>query len=62
MMIGYAGWEAGQLEAEIEANSWITVPATPELVFHTPDAVKWDMAAKSLGVDMVRYSFAAGHA
>jgi putative transcriptional regulator len=62
MMIGYAGWEAGQLEAEIESNSWITVPATPELVFHTPDEVKWDMTAKSLGVDMVRYSFAAGHA
>lgn len=62
MMVGYAGWEAGQLEAEIEANSWITVPATPELVFHTPDEAKWSVAAKSLGIDMVRYSSVAGHA
>lgn len=62
MMIGYAGWGAGQLEAEIESNSWITVLATPELVFHTADEAKWALAAKSLGVDMVRYSFAAGHA
>jgi putative transcriptional regulator len=60
--VGYAGWEAGQLEAEIEANSWISVPATPELVFHTPDEAKWSVAAKSLGIDMVRYSSVAGHA
>lgn len=62
MMIGYAGWAAGQLEAEIEGNSWITVPATPELLFNTADEVKWNVAAKSLGVDMVRYSPFVGHA
>jgi putative transcriptional regulator len=62
LMIGCAGWAGGQLEAEIEANSWITVPATPELVFSTEDDAKWVFSAKSLGVDMVRFSHMAGHA
>ena len=31
--IGYAGWGAGQLEAEIETASWLTVPATADRVF-----------------------------
>lgn len=62
MTIGYAGWSPGQLESEIEANSWITAPATPELIFHTPDELKWTFSAKSLGFDMGRYSSFAGHA
>lgn len=62
LCIGYAGWAAGQLEAEIEANSWITVPASPKLIFDTPDEHKWTLAAKALGVDMWRYSSTVGHA
>jgi putative transcriptional regulator len=30
---GYAGWGAGQLEAEMEEQSWIVVPAEPDDVF-----------------------------
>lgn len=62
LTIGYARWASGQLESEIEANSWITVGATPELIFHTDDEAKWALSAKSLGVDMNRYSPVAGHA
>ncbi|MFO1242666.1 MAG: YqgE/AlgH family protein [Rickettsiales bacterium] len=62
LCIGYSGWAPGQLEAEIEANSWITVPATPELLFHTPDDMKWTVSAKALGVDMWRFSPIVGHA
>lgn len=30
--LGYAGWSAGQLEAELEAKSWITKPIAPDVL------------------------------
>ena len=36
LTLGYAGWEAGQLEEEMEENSWLAIPADPELLFNTP--------------------------
>ncbi len=60
--IGYAGWEAGQLESEMLANSWLSVPATPELVFDTPFDERWDSAARVLGIDIASISPEAGHA
>lgn len=62
LVVGYAGWGAGQLEAEIEANSWITVPATAELMFGTENDLKWATASKSLGIDMAFFSTTVGHA
>lgn len=60
--LGYAGWEAGQLENEMLANSWLSVPATPELVFDTPFEDRWNCAAQTLGIDISRMSPDAGHA
>jgi len=60
--IGYAGWEPGQLEDEMLANAWLSVPATPEIVFGTPFAERWDSAARTLGIDIARMSTDAGHA
>ena len=60
--LGYAGWESGQLENEMLANSWLNVPATPELVFETPFAERWDLAARTLGIDISCMSPDAGHA
>lgn len=62
LVVGYAGWSAGQLEAEIEANSWITLPATAGIVFDTENELKWATASKSLGIDMAFYSTTVGHA
>lgn len=60
--IGYAGWETGQLEQEMLANAWLNVPATPEIVFDTPFADRWDSAARTLGIDISAMSPDAGHA
>lgn len=60
--IGYAGWEPGQLEQEMLANSWLNVTATPELIFDTPFEERWDSAARLLGVDIASISPDAGHA
>lgn len=60
--LGYAGWEAGQLEAEIAANSWLTVPAENHLLFDTPVEQRWAAASRYLGIDLNLISSTAGHA
>lgn len=60
--LGYAGWQPGQLEAEMLANTWLSVPATPEIVFDVPYSERWMSAARILGVDISRLTPHAGHA
>ena len=60
--LGYAGWEAGQLEYEMLANSWINVPASPDIVFDIPFEDRWTSAARKLGIDISQISPDAGHA
>jgi putative transcriptional regulator len=60
--LGYSGWEAGQLEAELGENAWLTAPATESIVFHTPLEARWQAAAESLGVDLRLLSDSTGHA
>lgn len=62
LVVGCAGWGAGQLEQEIEQNSWISVPASANLVFNTESDVKWISASESLGVNMAFFSTTVGHA
>lgn len=61
-VVGYAGWAPGQLEAEIAANGWLTAAATQELVFGTDHDAAWEAALRSIGIDPVSLSGAAGRA
>ena len=60
--LGYAGWQPGQLENEMLANSWLNVTASPDIVFDLPFVERWTAAAESLGVDISRLAPDAGHA
>lgn len=60
--LGYAGWDAGQLEQELADNSWLTVSANDELLFNTPAEKQWEAAAKLLGIDINLMSSSTGHA
>ncbi len=60
--LGYCTWEQQQLENEILDNSWLTVPATPEILFHTLASERWRSAARLLGVDICQIASEAGHA
>jgi putative transcriptional regulator len=60
--LGYAGWSAGQLEQELAQNAWLTVPASPELIFDLPDGERLEAAMHQLGVDFASLSDVAGHA
>ncbi len=61
-ILGYAGWEAGQLEQELEENSWITLPADSSLIFDIPIELRWQLASQQLGVDLNLIAPTSGHA
>lgn len=60
--LGYAGWGAGQLEREITENSWLSGPASREIIFDLPVESRWRAAAQLVGVDLTTLSGEAGHA
>ena len=62
LAIGYAGWEAGQLEYEIKQNSWMTVPVESSFVFDEQVSNKWKEAYKIIGIDPTSLSFFSGNA
>jgi putative transcriptional regulator len=62
LALGYAGWSAGQLESEIQANGWLNCPADPELIFHSALDLKYELALRRIGVDPAMLSMDAGHA
>jgi len=46
---GYAGWGPGQLEAELDEDSWVTAPALPGDVFHEEPGRLWEDVLRRLG-------------
>ena len=59
--LGYAGWDAGQLEAELADNAWLTCPYSSDILFATSSELRLDAAAKHLGVDLNLLTSQAGH-
>src|SRR5258708_2026591 len=62
LALGYAGWAPGQLDAEIQANGWLSVDADPDLLFDSDFDAKWQRALTKLGIDLTMLSTDAGHA
>lgn len=60
--LGYAGWDAGQLEEEIAENSWLMLEADPEILYNTPATKRHQACLAKLGIDAARMSSIAGHA
>ena len=62
VVLGFAGWAAGQLEAELIENAWLTGPVDSAVIFDLPLEARWRAAADAIGVDLMRLSDAVGHA
>jgi len=62
MMLGYAGWGAGQLESEVSANGWLTCPAIDDMVFDDDLDTQYDRAFAAMGIDPVMLSRDCGQA
>jgi putative transcriptional regulator len=59
LVLGYAGWGPGQLDAEIEHGAWIPVDIDERIVFDAPYDERWALALRTLGIDPARLTAAA---
>ena len=60
--LGYAGWEAGQLEAELADNAWLNCPFDADIIFGLASDQRLNAAAASLGINLSLLTSQAGHA
>lgn len=54
LVLGYAGWGAGQLDEELQRGEWIPTSLDASTVFDTPPQDRWARALRSLGIDPAR--------
>ena len=60
LALGYAHWDAGQLELEIAGNSWFVADLDEDFLFNCPIAQKWNKAMESIGINPVMLSLEQG--
>ena len=62
VILGFSGWASGQLESELQQNSWLTSACNADLLFHEKPEDKWQVAFDSLGFDITALSPISGNA
>jgi putative transcriptional regulator len=62
LALGYAGWQSGQLEAEIMRNSWLVAPVNEDIIFTGEPRHKWKLALAEIGITPEFLSADAGTA
>jgi len=62
LILGYAGWAAGQLEIELANNDWLIAPASHHIIFQEPPEQRWNFGARCMGVERSQLSSQIGHA
>ena len=62
VLLGFSGWSAGQLEQELQENSWLTARSNLEITFNQEIDKKWQMAFDTLGFDLDSLSPTTGNA
>jgi len=60
--LGYAGWDAGQLEGELTTPGWLNVAGSAALIFDTEAPDRWADALAGAGVDPRLLVAGAGNA
>jgi putative transcriptional regulator len=62
IILGCAGWGAGQLESEIKENAWLNYAIFEENIFDMPVELRWEEVLKKMGINPTLLSDTAGHA
>ncbi len=51
LLMGYAGWGPGQLDAELRQSAWLISQIEVDLIFDVPSPVMWETAIRRLGAE-----------
>ena len=62
VLLGFSGWSAGQLEQELQHNSWLTALSSESITFNHNIDSKWQMAFDTLGFNLDKLSPTTGNA
>lgn len=62
VLMGFSGWAPGQLERELQENSWLTARASPQITYYHDIDQKWQMAFDTLGFNLDKLSPTTGNA
>jgi putative transcriptional regulator len=60
LIVGYSGWGAGQLDAELQASAWLMSDVDRDLIFDTPPERMWETAIRRLGADPATLQMSRG--
>jgi putative transcriptional regulator len=59
-LIGYAGWGPKQLDRELAASAWLTVPVDKQFLFETPSEDLWELTIRRLGINPTALAMGPG--
>lgn len=63
VILGYSGWSAGQLEEEIQSNSWLVLNSSDNsLIYDQNFNKKYEKALAIMGINIAQLSSTSGHA
>lgn len=60
LILGYSGWDAGQLKEEMISGNWIPAEVDLKYIFETPPEKTWQVVLADLGVDPTRIVMGPG--
>lgn len=60
VIVGYAGWGAGQLDKELAASAWLTIDVDPGLIFGVAPEQMWEAAIRRLGTEPAALQMSSG--
>ncbi|MFM8534809.1 MAG: YqgE/AlgH family protein [Acidimicrobiia bacterium] len=51
MVVGYAGWGAGQLDVELAQGAWLMAPVQPNVIFEVSADEMWETVIRRMGAE-----------
>ena len=60
IVMGYSGWDAGQLESELKNGDWMIMPSSKDLIFSKTEKDKWAIATSTLDINLNNFSGQSG--